>query len=206
MFWVCDVHAQSVLMFLCFKMWTMQKEICMKYKRYIPVTILILVITGCSSIPQAAIDVNKQVSIGIKTIGENGIEMVSAWQKSAYNMLDERWSLVYAKADATYRTGRGIASGATLTAQQQEEVAGLSVLIREEVIKKIDAKTESMRTIINENTKNTLAANDSITNLLISANAVATLQQTAIQEVGNLLPIPPAVSTFITNTLQTAGI
>ncbi len=63
-----------------------------------------------------------------------------------------------------------------------------------------------MRSIINSNTKNTLDANESITNLLAGANAVATFQQSTIVEVGNLIPIPPVISDFINNSLQTAGI
>ena len=68
----------------------------MKLKNLTLIFIAILTFTtGCSSIPQAAIDVNKQVSAGISALGENGIEMVDAWEKSAFNMLDERWSKIY---------------------------------------------------------------------------------------------------------------
>jgi hypothetical protein len=63
-----------------------------------------------------------------------------------------------------------------------------------------------MRSIIASNTKNTLAANESITDLLVSANAVATFQQSAIKEVGSIIPIPPAITDFINNSLQTAGL
>ena len=170
------------------------------------ITVLLYLVTGCSSIPQAAIDVNKQVSVGISTLGKNGIEMIEAWEQSAFNMLDERWSKVYEKADSSYRTKAGIAAGTALTAQQQEDVAGLATLIRDEVRIKISNEASSMRDIINTNTQNTLAANESITNLLVSANAVATFQQSAIKEVGSLIPIPPAISDFISNSLQTAGL
>ncbi len=70
----------------------------MQIKNITLIASLFVVITGCSNIPQAAIDVNKQVSVGINALGENGVEMVKAWELSAYSMLDEKWSKVYAKA------------------------------------------------------------------------------------------------------------
>jgi len=178
----------------------------MNIRSIIFIVTLSFIATGCSNIPQAAIDVNKQISKGISALGENGTEMVNAWEQSAYNMLDEKWSKIYEKADASYRAKKGIATGTSLTAQQQEDVAGLSVLIRDEVRAKIRTEANGMKTIIISNTKNTLAANDSVTDLLVSANAVTTFQQAAIKEVGNLIPIPPAITTFISDSLKTAGL
>jgi hypothetical protein len=178
----------------------------MNIRSIIFIVTLSFIATGCSSIPQASIDVNKQISKGISVLGENGIEMVNAWEQSAYNMLDEKWSKVYEKADASYRSKKGIAAGNALTAQQQEDVAGLSVLIRDEVRSKIRAESNGMKSIIMSNTENTLAANESVTALLVSANAVATFQQAAIKEVGNLIPIPPAISAFISDALKTEGL
>lgn len=178
----------------------------MNIRSIIFIVTLSFIATGCSSIPQAAIDVNKQVSEGISALGENGTEMVNAWEQSAYNMLDEKWSKVYEKADATYRSKRSIAAGAILTAQQQEDIAGLSALIRDEVRSKIRSESNEMKSIIMSNTKNTLAANESVTDLLVTANAVATFQQAAIKEVGNIIPIPPTISTFISDSLKTAGL
>ncbi|AZZ98464.1 hypothetical protein [Pseudoalteromonas sp. R3] len=163
-------------------------------------------ISGCSSIPQAAIDVNKEVSKGIESLGENGLEMINAWEQSAYNMLDERWSKIYEKADSTYRSQKGIAAGASLSPKQMEDVAGLSSLVRDEVREKIRSEANLMRDTIKSNMKNILDANESITNILVSANGVAKFQQTAIKKVGELVPIPPAISTFITDSLQTAGL
>jgi PBP1b-binding outer membrane lipoprotein LpoB len=178
----------------------------MNIRSIIFIVTLSFIATGCSSIPQAAIDVNKQVSAGISALGENGIDMVNAWEQSAYNMLDEKWSKVYEKANASYITKKSLSAGTVLTAQQQEDVAGLSVVIRDEVRSKIRSESNGMKSIIMSNTKNTLAANESVTDLLVSANAVATFQQAAIKEVGNLIPIPPAISTFISDSLKTAGL
>jgi PBP1b-binding outer membrane lipoprotein LpoB len=178
----------------------------MNIRSIIFIVTLSFIATGCSSIPQAAIDVNKQISKGISVLGENGIEMINAWEQSAYNMLDEKWSKVYEKAATSYRSKKGIAAGTSLTAQQQEDIAGLSALIRDEVRSKIRAESNGMKSIITSNTKNTLAANESVTDLLASANAIATFQQAAIKEVGNLIPIPPAISTFISDSLKTAGL
>ncbi|WP_282131438.1 hypothetical protein [Pseudoalteromonas aliena] len=178
----------------------------MQIKNITLIASLFVAITGCSNIPQAAIDVNKQVSVGINALGENGVEMVKAWELSAYSMLDEKWSKVYAKANESYRSKKSIAQNAVLTAQQQEGVAGLSALIRDEVRSKINTKANSMKSIIMSNTKNTIAANESITNLLISANAIVNFQQSAVKEVGKIIPIPPAISTFINDSLNTAGL
>lgn len=178
----------------------------MNQKSLIITLVILSFVTGCTNIPQAAIDVNKQVSVGISTLGENGIEMVNAWEKSAFTMLDEKWNKVYEKADSTYRSGRSIAVGTPLTAQQQEQVAGLAALIRGDVRIKIRQEASSMRTIINSNTQSTLEANESITDLLISANAVTNIQQSAITKVGSLIPIPPVISDFITSTLNTSGL
>ncbi len=101
---------------------------------------LAFITTGCSNIPQAAIDVNKKVSAGISTLGENGIEMVDAWEQSAFDMLDERWTNIHKKAGASYRNSKGITAGTTLTLQQQEDVAGLSAFIRDEIRKKLGQK------------------------------------------------------------------
>lgn len=174
----------------------------MKFKRLVITLIALSFVTGCTNIPQAAIDVNKQVSVGINTLGENGIEMVNAWEKSAFNMLDEKWDKVYQKADATYRSNKGVAAGAALTVQQQKDIAGLAALIRGEVRTKIRQEASSMRNIINSNTQSTVEANESITDLLISANAITNIQQSAIKKVGSLIPIPPAISEFITSALQ----
>ncbi|OZG72965.1 hypothetical protein BTA51_13480 [Hahella sp. CCB-MM4] len=184
----------------------MNRSCAMKALAIVFVSALVGGNAGCVSVPQAAIDVNKQVSNGISTIGGNGIAMVDAWEESAYNMLDERWAKIYAKADSTYRTRKGVAQGAQLTYQQQEDIAGLAVLIRSDVRKKIKDEADSMRGIIASNVKNTVEANDSITGLLASASAVSSLQKSALKEVGSLIPIPPVIGSFITNSLAKADL
>lgn len=178
----------------------------MKIKMMVFAALIIFIATGCSSIPRAAIDVSKQVSVGITAISENGIEMTKAWEESAYNILDERWSKVYKKAETSYRTQKNIGTGTALTPQQQEDVAGLAALIRGEIRQKIEAEAENMRAIISANTRNTLLANESITDLLVSAEAVATSRQAVLREVGDLIPVPPTISTFISNALETANL
>ena len=70
----------------------------------------------------------------------------------------------------------------------------------------INDEADRMRRTIHGNVQATLEANESITELLISANSVLSLQQSAIKEVGDLLPIPPTISTFIDKSLQSAGL
>lgn len=167
--------------------------------------LFMLVLSGCVHIPQAAIDVNREVSKGVAALRENGQQMVTAWEETAYRVLDERWTQVYARAEKDFRTKRGVAAGAGLTRQQQEDVAGLATLMRDGVRGKIRAKTDEMRQIIAANAKATLEANESITNLLISANSAAAAQQSVLKSVGSLLPIPPEVSKFVDSALETLG-
>ena len=161
---------------------------------------------GCTSVPQQAITANQQVSKGIAAIGDNGLAMVDAWEHSAYAMLDERWHKVYTKAEQSYRGKRQLADNDNLNSQQREDVAGLAALIRTQVRGSIHDEADRMRRTIHGNVQATLEANESITELLISANSVLSLQQSAIKEVGDLLPIPPTISTFIDKSLQSAGL
>lgn len=158
-------------------------------------------ITGCAQIPQAAIDVNRQVSAGISALGQNGQDLITAWEETGYAILDDRWSQIYRNADTTYRTKKTIAAGSALTAQQQEDVAGIAVLVRDAVRTKISAEASTLRKTVSSNTIITLEANDSITALLISANSVLSVQQSAIKQVVGLAPIPPAIGKFVTDAI-----
>lgn len=167
--------------------------------------LFMLVLSGCVHIPQAAIDVNRQVSKGIDTLRENGQQMVVAWEETAYRVLDERWTQVYTRAEKDFRAKRSVPAAAGLTRQQQEDVAGLATLMRDGVRVKIRAKAEEMQQIIAANAKTTLEANESITNLLINASTAAAAQQSVLKGVGGLLPIPPEVSKFIDGALEVVG-
>ena len=167
----------------------------------IPLFGILLLLANCVQIPQSAIDVNRQISKGITTLQDNGLQMVLAWEVTAYNFLDERFSIVYSKAENDFRKKRGLSASSALNQQQQMDVAGLAVLLRDKVRSKIHDEAEKMRRIISSNTKTTLEANESITNLLISADAVLTAQKSAIKEVGNLIPIPPEVTKFVKNAI-----
>ena len=164
--------------------------------------ILVAIAAGCVHVPQAAIDVNKQVSIGITSISENGQEMINAWEETGYMVLDDRWSQVYRRAEVEYRKKKNLADSAVLNSQQQEDVAGLATLIRDDVRKKIHNEANKMRQIISANTKTTLEANNSITNLLISASSMISSQQTALKEVTKLIPIPPEIVKFVSNAIS----
>ena len=173
---------------------------------FIGIALAASLVTGCARIPQAAIDVNIHISTGITVLGNNGQEMVNAWEESAYRMLDERWGKIYELAETKYRTKKSIAPATALSKKQLEDVAGIAVLARDDVRKKVHAEANSMRSIIAANTKTTLEANESITKLLVSANAVGTTRRAAIKQVGSLIPIPPAISDFIDSALTTAGV
>jgi hypothetical protein len=167
-------------------------------------SLFILALNSCVHIPQSAVDVNRQVSKGIETLQENGQQLVAAWEETAYRVLDERWKQVYARAEKDYRAKRNVPLTSVLTKEQQEDVAGVATLIRDGVRTKIHAKAEEMRQAITANAKTTLEANESITNLLISANVATAAQESVLKAVGKLLPIPPELSKFLDNALETA--
>ena len=171
---------------------------------FIAIIMSALLVTGCAQIPQAAIDVNKQVSTGITTLGDNGQEMINAWEETAYKMLDERWDKIYESAEKKFRTKKSIPT-ARLTKSQLKMVAEIAVLARDDIRTIIHSEANNMRATISSNTKTTLDANESITNLLVSANAVGIAHKTAIKQVSSLIPIPPAISGFIDSALETTG-
>lgn len=159
-------------------------------------------LTACAQVPLAAIDVSRQVSTGISSIGTNGLDTVAAWEETALALLDERWSQIYKKADTEFRKKRQIAVGTALTPDQVEDVAGLAALVRDEARKKINGKANEMRKVISGNTKNTLEANESVTQLLVSANSVLTVQQAAAKQVAEQAKLPSDLSAFVLNLIK----
>ena len=160
------------------------------------------ILWGCASIPPQAIELNKNVSTGIDALEENAIEMVNAWEQSGFMILDESWDKLYDKAESDYRTKKGITTGTSLTADQTKDVAGLAVLIRDEVRKKITDEAISYRSIIKNNATEITQANDSITGLLQEANRAIGKRQVVMDQVQGILPIPPNLTSFIKTTLD----
>jgi hypothetical protein len=159
--------------------------------------------SGCVQIPPAAVDLSRDVSKGISALRDNGNDMVAAWEEIGYRLLDERWAKVYTKAETDFRAKRKIASGVALTAQDQQDVAGLATLYRDAVRKKVQDKAAELRIVINRNAKTTLDANESLTSLLSSAQAALGVQQSALRSVGELIPALPKASSFIDDVLNT---
>jgi len=159
-------------------------------------------LTACAQVPISAIDVSRQVSTGISSLGTNGQDAVAAWEEVALALLDERWSQIYKRADSEYRKKRQIAAGTALAADQVEEVAGLATLIRDDVRKKITGKANEMRKVITENAKTTLEANESVTRLLISANSVLSTQQAVAKQMTEHAKLPADLNTFVLNLIK----
>ena len=157
---------------------------------------------ACAQVPVAAIDVNRQVGVGIAALGNNGQDLVNAWEATAFAVIDERWGTLYKKAEIDFRAKRQIARDAPLSAAQQEDLAGLATLVRDQARGKISARANEMRKVLASNTRNTQEANDSLTQLLISANAVLSQQQSALKQVGEQLRIPADLSQFVTELMQ----
>lgn len=170
------------------------------YTAILPITFAVL--SGCAQVPQAAIDVSRQVSSGISSIGNNGQDVVTAWEETTFALLDERWKQIYKKADNEFRKKRQVANTAVLTAEQQEEVAGLAALIRDESRKKIAARANEMRKVIGANTKTTLEANESVTQLLVSASAVLATQQAAARQVADQAKLPTDLGKFVSSLIE----
>lgn len=164
----------------------------------IPVALL----TACAQVPVSAIDVSRHVGTGISSLSTNGQDAVAAWEEVALSLLDERWGQIYKRADSEYRKKRLIATHAVLTADQAEEVAGLAALIRDDARKKITEKATEMRKTISANTKATLEANESVTQLLISANSALTTQQGLTSKTAELAKLPADINAFIANLIK----
>lgn len=174
----------------------------MQYLTRLILIIPVVMLAGCAQVPQAAIDVSRQVSTGISSIGTNGLDTVAAWEETALALLDERWSQIYKKADAEFRKKRNIAANAALTPDQSEDVAALATLVRDEARKKITGKADEMRKIISGNTKTTLEANESVTQLLISANSVLSAQQSAAKQVAEQAKLPSDLNQFVLELIK----
>ena len=162
----------------------------------------IVFLTACAQVPLSAIDVSRQVSTGISSLGNNGQDAVAAWEEVVLALLDERWSQIYKRADSEYRKKRQIAAGAALTADQVETVAGVATLIRDDARKKITGKANEMRKVISGNAKTTLEANESVTQLLISANSVLTTQQAVAKQVAEQAKLPADLNSFVLNLIK----
>lgn len=162
----------------------------------------VALLTACAQVPISAIDANRQVGTGISSLSANGQDAVAAWEEVALALLDERWGQIYKRSDSEYRKKRQIAASSALTADQAEEVAGLATLIRDDARKKIIGKANEMRKVISGNTKTTLEANESVTQLLISANSVLTKQQTLVKQAVEHENLPTDLNTFVLNLIK----
>lgn len=172
-----------------------------------PFTRLLLAITvlwlsACAQVPTSAIDLNRQVSTGISSLGTNGQEAVAAWEEAALAFIDDRWKEIYKKADSEFRIKRKLADNIALNGDQAEEVAGLAALIRDEARKKIIGKANEMRKVISDNTKATLEANESVTRLLVSANSVLTAQESTTKQVVEHAKLPATTNNFLRDLIK----
>lgn len=161
------------------------------------VLVPVALVSACAQVPISAIDASRQVNTGISTLSSNGQDAVSAWEQAALALLDERWSQIYKRADIEYRKKRQINASEALKTDQAEQVAGLATLIRDDARKKIAGTANEMRKVILENSKVTLEANESVTQLLISANSVLTTQQTSAKQVVEYGKLPADINTLV---------
>jgi|GEM_PF-3503951 hypothetical protein len=159
--------------------------------------LLALIFSGCGQIPKAAVDANEKVTQGIEAQEENGLTLVQAWEDTSYYLLDEKWDMVYDKAEKTFRDKRGISADSTLTSDQYKSVAGLAVLIRDEVRHKIRTRADEMRENIRKNARQTTEINSSVSDLLVSANSVTKNNVTLLKDVEGFVPISAEIQNFL---------
>lgn len=157
-------------------------------------------LSACAQVPTAAVSVNQHVTTGISTLQENANVLIASWEESAFMLLDEHWEKVYSEAEKRYRDKKKIAACINLLPDQQVQVAGLAVLIRDEARSKIRTKAKEIRNQVNANAKKTLEANKSITALLRSVNQLVGTRTMALKMVGDLVSIAPVESQFL-NTM-----
>lgn len=165
-----------------------------------------VVIVGCARIPPEAVNVNDQVGQGITTLHQNNLDVINAWEKLGYYIVDERWNDIHDRAAAIYARRAGDEEvRAELDAGTSKEaiIAGIATGIRDEVRARVRAEADKMRETVNHNMQESMKANESITRLLTSANQVAVARATVLERVGEFLPIDvPEIAGFVDDALD----
>ena len=172
--------------------------------RFMKFHFAVLLLSGCVNIPPESITVNEKVSAGVVTMEENTNLVINAWRETAVALLEEQFDDIYDAAEEKYRSKKNIASGQGLNDDQVRDVAVFVMLVNEQVRGKIDKQVADMRRVSQRNAAAIKGANDSITNVLQSAQAVISGREAAIKDVTDLLPIPADVTDFISNAKKVA--
>ena len=177
--------------------------------RFMKFQFAVLLLTGCVSIPPESITVNEKISAGVVTMEENTNLVIDAWRETAVALLEEKFDAIYDDVEERYRSKRGIPSvsvgGPDLNADQARDVAVFVMLVNERVRGAIDEKAANMRLVSQQNAGTIKGANDSITNLLQSSQAVISGREATIKDVTDLLPIPADVTGIIDSAKNVAN-
>ena len=157
-------------------------------RRLMLVTV-IAILVGCAQIPPEAIELNKMVSENIKVLKDNNLLSIDAWEENGHIQIDNNWNLIYDKATKIYSRiledpERNHDIDPSL---RDRDIGKLASTITQKLKAKVSDQAKDMRRIVEENTKTIVAANNSISRLLASANAVAT---TRTQILGDLEMLP----------------
>ena len=174
------------------------------YRRVLMAGWTTLLLVGCVNVPPDSIAVNGRVSSGITTMEQNTVSVIKAWRDTAVALLEAQFDDIYDRAEEKFRSKRNIPGGQTLTSDQVRDVAVLVMVVNDAVRDKIDARAAEMRQVSQNNAAAIKAANDSITGLLKSAQAVIGGRDVLIQDVTNLLPIPANVVDFVKDAKEAA--
>ena len=144
---------------------------------------LIVLLVGCAQIPPESIQLNREVSKSISTLKTNIVQLVDAWEKARYSLIDAEWSDYYGKATEDYnsRTQERRAE-LEVDAPAEENIGELAAIYSNEDKATISKQARVMRLQLEIITQKIAVANDSITHLLMSADSVGKIRTVVVDE------------------------
>lgn len=165
--------------------------------------LLVLLVAGCVNIPPESITVNAKISAGITVMQENTNLVIDGWRDTAMELLKAESDLIYKQVEVIYLKKGNIPKGQALNTKQIRDVAGMQSLVYLQMSDKINEKVDEMKRVAQANATALRRANNSITGLLESAQAVISRRQALIKDFSTLSPIITNVVDFINNAKKT---
>ena len=184
---------QCILKKLTFRWASMKKSTSIrkttKTVRSLTFILVFALLIGCAQIPMEAIKLNQEVSRTIVILKENRLKLIDAWEMSGHVLIQNKWKTIYNKAvqiyDAKSDADRTILEK---NAFRDENIGEIAAAIMEKIKAIISTGAKEMRQVVEKNTQDIVASNDSITRLLVSANAVGQTRTYLLDLFNNILP------------------
>ena len=152
-------------------------------------TLALALLVGCAQIPPEAIKLNEEVSQKITISKVNSLRLIDAWERSRHALIEEEWGYIYSEATRLYNAKpQQVREDLEGHASKPENIGELAALIMEGAKTRISAMAQEMRQVVENNAQEIVAANDSITRLLASANAVGQTRAYILDRLKGVLP------------------